>query len=524
MSTSADADLTLPSVRAALPGEPRAQRLLLTIIFHPDPHRIGACAQVPGSGTELPWVLGRYGPTFFRSSCDGDQQDFSLDEPHVSRRALTLQRAGNQVIFRRPADSSRCRVGGKELVESAAFCPDELRRGVPIMLAHSVVLLLRSVDWVEPVSAVAPIPELCGSSAYMLELREQIGRLGRSGLDVLVRGETGTGKELVATALHRASQRSTEPLVTVNMAALPADLAAAALFGSTRGAYTGAIASSEGYFRQAHGGTLFMDEIGDAPSAVQPQLLRALQEREIQTVGGGVHTVDVRVISATDALLEEGCDFKAALRHRLGVCEINLLPLREHPEDIGELLRHFLVGSSKQIGGERFLPGAETGAREIAAWAELFHKFLLYSWPGNIRELANFSSQVVLASAECCTLPENVRSAFQDSAGGAINRRGRARSRRRSMRDISAGEFDTALRKAEYEVAHVARHLGVSRQAIYRRMYESPHYRLAREVPLAELEDALAVREGDAAAAAMDLKVSRSSLRSRLRDSSLTWF
>ena len=310
------------------------------------------------------------------------------------------------------------------------------------------------------------------------------------------------------------------------MAAIPPGLAAATLFGSARGAFTGANRASEGYFAQAQGGTLFLDEIGDTPAEVQPQLLRALQQREIQSVGGAIQKVDVRVISATDGALEsESCDFKAALRHRLGAGEIHLLPLRQHPEDIGELLLHFLRVQAEQLGCPQILPGEDTTAGEIAAWALVFHAFLAYRWPGNIRQLANFAGQVLVASDDKLTLPDTVKNAFSQADDAPPEKRGcAAEAPRRSLRDVDEQEFDSILQESCYEVANVARQLGVSRQAVYRRMAESPRHRLAGQVPGPELEKALALRAGDARAAALDLKVSPSGLRSRLRDSSLRWY
>ena len=202
-------------------------------------------------------------------------------------------------------------------------------------------------------------------------------------------------------------------MVSVNMAAIPSELAAAALFGSSRGAFTGADRTTLGYFEQAQGGSLFLDEIGEASLEVQPLLLRALQQREIQVVGGVIRRIDVRVISATDAALDAvGCDFKAALRHRLGAFEIVLPPLREHPEDIGELLLYFLQGSAAEAQRSEVLPHAQSPERDIAAWAILFFRFVSYSWPGNVRELANFAQQIILASEKNLTLNENVYSAF----------------------------------------------------------------------------------------------------------------
>jgi two-component system nitrogen regulation response regulator GlnG len=521
MSTNFDADLTLPSVIPASSRNDEAQVLLLTVIFHPDPSRIGETARVPDLLDAPPWVLGRRSPDFSRPS-----HGFAtpLGERDVSRQALALARRGEQLVLRRLPRSSRCRIDGNELDGEVELDRERLRLGVAMLLGHSVVLLLRLARLVEQTAAAPELADLCGSSTCMNELRQQIGRIGSSGLDVLVRGETGTGKELVATAIHRLSPRSNGPLVSVNMAAIPPGLAAASLFGNARGAFTGATRSSLGYFGQAHGGTLFLDEIGDTPAEVQPQLLRALQEREVQAVGGSVSRVDVRVISATDAPIEaQGCDFKAALRHRLGACEINLLPLRAHPEDIGELLRHFLSVRCLELECPGVLPGPTSPALEIASWAELFHSCLRYEWPGNVRELANCASQLVVADAGGRALPDAMRLALRrDAAGGADRQTDTGRARR--IREIDEEQFEGALRASVYEVADVARQLGVSRQAVYRRMADSPRHRLAGQVPQAELEQALALHGGNLRAAALALKVSPSGLRSRLRGSGLSWF
>ena len=523
MSTPADPDLTLPTLVGLPRAHDSAPRLLLTIIFHPDTGRIGETAELVGPPGSQPWVLGRYSPAFGRGGDAGPPAP--LDEDHVSRRALEVAVEGDNVTLHRPDGSSRCRVGGRELEGRVALAPGQLQAGVALLLSHSVVLLLRlAPPGGAANSVVANATGLCGSSAYMNELRRQIALVGSSGLDVLVHGETGTGKELVAAAIHRASRRS-GPMVSVNMAAITPGLAAAALFGSARGAYTGATGASVGFFRQAQGGTLFMDEIGDTPLEVQPQLLRALQEREIQAVGGAVQRVDVRVISATDAALDgAGSDFKAALRHRLGACEIGLLPLRQHPEDIGELLLHFLGLSCRQLAHPGLLPQKDSPAPEIAVWAELFHSFLRYRWPGNVRERANFAGQVVVAAEGGVALPDNVRMALQGPPAQPEEATAVGSTPRRKIRDIDQREFDSAMQANDCEAANVARQLGVSRQGVYRRIGETPGYRLAGQVPLAELERALAEHGGDARAAARRLKVSCSGLRARLRDSQLVWF
>ncbi len=372
MTKANDADLTLPSVVAALPGNDNGQALVLTLIFHPCTARIGEHAVIDRQKTN-DWTLGRLGPLFSRG--EGAAQ-MPLEDRHVSRRALEFSWSGDSLAVARPDDSSRCRVSGRELQDDVILDREQLRSGVPLMLSHTVVLLLRLMDGV-PLAVAPDNLGMCGNSAYMHSLRQQVTRAAANDVDVLIRGETGTGKELVARALHDVGPRSDGPLVSVNMAAIPAELAAAALFGAARGAFTGSDRATTGYFRDAQGGSLFLDEVGDSPAEVQPQLLRALQQREVQSVGGRIYSVDVRVISATDAILEgQGCDFKAALRHRLGAVEIPLLPLREHPEDIGELALLMFNSAAGAGNASALLPAEQSGERNIAASCELFHRLL----------------------------------------------------------------------------------------------------------------------------------------------------
>lgn len=514
MLTPNDSDVTLPSIIASLAGKYGAQELALTIIFHPDPARIGQRAVVPQQSGNTPWVLGRRSPDFH--GVDG-QVPLPLDDPHVSRSALQFTLKGEHLTISRFQPSSRCRMGSTELYDSVQVEWERLRDGLPLLLGHSIVLLLRlghGGTRYEP--AGAPDNLLCGSSMCMAQIREQITRAGSSDLDVLIRGETGTGKELVATAIHRASRRARAPMVSVNMAAIPSELAASALFGSARGAFTGANQAVIGYFQQAEGGTLFLDEIGDAAAEVQPQLLRALQQREIQAVGGPIKQVDVRVVSATDAELDgQGSDFKAALRHRLGACEITLPPLREHPEDIGELLLYFLRESAAAAARDDFLPDIHTPAPVIATWAVLYFAFLSYHWPGNVRELANFAQQVVLASEGTPVLNEHLRAAMMQGDTPASSFSGRLK--RRKMQDVDDDTFEQAMLANECDIFRVAQQLGVSRAAVYRRIEASPRYCLASEIPSQDLQRLMTEHAGDTATVARQLRVSHNSLRNQLR-------
>ncbi|MFZ1622508.1 nitrogen regulation protein NR(I), partial [Dokdonella sp.] len=234
--------------------------------------------------------------------------------------------------------------------------------------------------------------ELIGSSAGMRDLFRAIGRVAASGLSVLITGETGTGKELVARALHRESPRAKAVFVAMNTAAIPADLLESELFGHEAGAFTGATRRHAGRFEQADGGTLFLDEIGDMPLALQTRLLRVLAAGEFYRVGGReLIRSDVRVIAAThqdlEAKVERG-EFRADLLHRLDVVRLSLPPLRERRDDIAALAAHFLAQASVDAGLEpkRFAAGALAALRELP-------------WPGNVRQLENLCRRLaVLAS------------------------------------------------------------------------------------------------------------------------------
>jgi two-component system nitrogen regulation response regulator GlnG len=548
---SVDSDATLPAVAAGNAGSYGAEELLATIVFHPATARIGEHCALPL--TDRPFTLGRLEPIFASGSGAGG---LSLGDKYISRRALEFEWQDSSLVVRRLPDSSRCRLASQEVDEPIRLEPAQLRAGVPLLLAHSVVLLLRVAPAAGPEVDSGPGCELLGSSRYMRELRRQLGQVAASDLDLLVCGETGTGKELVARTVHRASRRSKGPLVAVNMAAIPSGLAAAALFGSRKGAYTGAERAAPGYFEQARGGTLFLDEVGDAPAEIQPQLLRALQQREIQQVGGPVRPVELRVISATDAAVDGAeCGFNSALRHRLGACEIQLRPLRGHPEDIGELTWHFLQQAAREQGKEGMLPNVQSCPQAVAAWAELFYQFLVFRWPGNVRQLVNFANQVIVASEDRPVMPASVQRALRqtvaepDSAGdkvagmqagatrSGVTRSGATRSgvtrsgvtrsgvtrsgATRSIHDIAEDEFDRVLEENLFEFAPAARQMRVSRQSIYRRIDDSPRHRRASQVPLPEVQAALAAAGGDVAAAALQLRVSASGLRARLRAAAL---
>jgi DNA-binding NtrC family response regulator len=234
---------------------------------------------------------------------------------------------------------------------------------------------------------------LVGRSPAMQAMREIIRKIGTRRCTVLITGETGTGKELAARALHLASPRRRRPLVALNCSAVPDTLLEAELFGHVRGAFTGAVQTRMGRFEQAQGGTLFLDEIGDLPFDLQAKLLRALQEREFQRLGSSeTIRVDIRVVAATNCDLTEKVEqgrFREDLYYRLNVVPLEVPPLRERPEDIPPLARHFV---EKVCSLE--------GLATKVLTAEAMERLAGYSWPGNVRQLENAIEMAIALSAE----------------------------------------------------------------------------------------------------------------------------
>jgi formate hydrogenlyase transcriptional activator len=235
------------------------------------------------------------------------------------------------------------------------------------------------------------LPRIIGKSAALRRVLDMVRVVAPTDATVLINGETGTGKELIAEAIHRCSDRSNGPFVKVNCAAIPAGLLESELFGHERGAYTGAVTRTTGRFERANKGTLFLDEIGDLPLELQPKLLRVIQEKQFERLGGAA-TIrsDVRVICATHRDLTEMIEerqFRTDLFYRLSVFPIGIPPLRERPEDIQLLVRHFAM-----IYADRM-------QKSITAIADEFMAALVrHPWPGNVRELQNFIERSVILS------------------------------------------------------------------------------------------------------------------------------
>ncbi len=254
--------------------------------------------------------------------------------------------------------------------------------------------------------------ELIGHSRAMQELRANVTRAARANAGVLITGERGTGKELVARAIHRASPRAKAALEKLNCAAVPAELIESELFGHEAGAFTGATKQRRGKFERAHGGTLFLDEVGDMPLSMQAKLLRVLQEQEIERVGGNeTLKVDVRVVAATNRDLVAACEsgeFRPDLYDRLNVVPLELPPLRARRDDIEGLARHFLELAAKSNAR----PGVELSDDAVAA-------LVRHSFPGNVRELKNLIERLVILSPDDTITASEVERSLGMSASPA---------------------------------------------------------------------------------------------------------
>ncbi len=298
---------------------------------------------------------------------------------------------------------------------------------------------------------------LIGSSAPMRAVQKTIGMLADSNATVLISGETGTGKEVVARAIHEHGHRGGKPFIAVNCAAIPGELLESELFGHVRGAFTGAVSDRKGAFREAEQGTLFLDEIGDMDIAMQAKILRALQERVVTPVGGKPVPVDVRIIAATHRDLSQRVrdgHFREDLFYRLHVVPIQLPPLRDRIADIVPLAEHFLARAG----------GAKRLAPEAAA------RLVRYAWPGNVRELKNAMERAaVLARGECVGANDlDFIDRSRADVSGAVDWPDEdlpsATARLEEML------IHRALARSGGNRAEAARRLGINRQLLYAKM------------------------------------------------------
>ena len=516
----------------------------LTILAHADPQRVGDRLILPAlaAGGEVP--LARLEPSF---QALNEPRSAPLGDRSISRKPIRFVPTADGFAVDVSATRTSVTVDGARIEGRRALTFADLARGVVLQVGRRVVLLLHITPLRHALEHSARRDSdlgLVGESAALNRVRDEIRRLASLDLPVLLRGETGTGKELVARALHEAGARREGPFVAINMATVPPSLAASELFGATRGAFTGASREKVGLFQHAEGGTLFLDEIGETPSDVQPMLLRALENHEILPVGAvEPRRIDVRVVAATDAQLGraiEAGDFRAPLLHRLSGYLIRLPTLAERREDIGRLLYVFLRQELAKMGQPPLF------ADEEAPWppAEAVAFLAAYPWPGNVRQLRNIARWLAVTGRALPSgeLVKRLRETL-DSSGLPVEPIGTEAHRpsetgtsdpapfgsqptRRKLRkpsEITEAELLDALRKHRFKINATAEELGLSRANLYRLIDECPKIRKAVDLSLDEIEKALARHAGGLEGAAGDLEVSLRGLKRRMTELGLVY-
>jgi formate hydrogenlyase transcriptional activator len=298
---------------------------------------------------------------------------------------------------------------------------------------------------------------ILGMSPALEAVLEQVEQVAPTDSTVLIQGETGTGKELIARAVHNLSSRCGRPFIKLNCAAIPFDLLESELFGHEKGAFTGAIAQKIGRFEMADKGTLFLDEVGDIPPGLQPKLLRVLQEQEFERLGSTrTHQVDVRLVAATNRNLVEMVkrnEFRSDLYYRLNVFPIALPPLRARREDIPALVEHFVEIYARRMGKQ---------IDEISS--KTMSELTSYAWPGNIRELQNFIERsVILSSGNILQAPfASLKAAATTEAQGAV-----------TLEEAERNHIRKTLDQTRWVVSGpngAAARLGIKRSTLYFRM------------------------------------------------------
>ena len=530
-----DPDLTLSTAQLTAAGR-RAPLLALTVLWHPQRERVGAQHIVVEPHATL--ELGRFAPLFRQPGGAGE----ALGDRAIARLPLRIAADPRGLLLTPPDSKMLVELNGRPLHAAAVVSHAELEGGAVLGLGGQVLLCLH---WMHCLPKDNAMPALVGVGAAAVTTRDLIRQVGATELPVLLLGETGTGKEVAARAIHQASRRRAQPLVAVNMATLNEALAAADLFGAVKGAYTGAQAARRGWFAEADGATLFLDEIGDTPGAVQAMLLRVLETGSYRPLGAAADVrSDARLIAATDRDLQQR-GFNQALLRRMEGFVIHLPALRQRREDIGVLLQHLL----RQEGYDGALPFA------------LVSGLCNHDWPGNIRQLGQVTRRVVLAlragsqpvladfleaapaalaaagelggAAANASANTSANTAANTSANAAANGSAnasanaaanaaagvaaRAGAARRRLADVGAADVLQAMHDNGWQIRAAALQLGISRPSLYKLLQAHPGVRVAARIAPEELQGALRQHGGHIGRCAAALQTPSEALRRHLR-------
>ncbi len=484
--------------------------LSLGVIWHRDLTRIGAIAPLRFDG-EGNAEISRLMPEF--QNIDNPDRAPLLDQ-HLSRTPLIIKRLLNRkFVFKLPSKRLKISINGRALTDTTTVEMDELGDEIIITLSNSVVLSVFHAPARSRSSFNESDLGLIGISNEIAQTKNAIIRVAASDIPVLIRGKTGTGKELIARAIHRTSKRASKELTSINMAAFSPSLAAAELFGVKKGAFTGATQDKPGLFERAHCGTLFLDEIGDTPREVQPMLLRTLEFGEMRRIGGDkTHSVDVRIIAATDRSLklrEDELSFNQPLLQRLQGFSIEAPPLRERRIDIGVLFKHLWT----------VIGGADQELQNSNVMAAQLTQLATYAWPGNVRELRNIVQQIRLGQPILNLVKPQDASSLKESKTEAYSTElcKTEPPKYKNPADISDVNLINALNETGWIIKDAANKLNVSRTALYELMSNSSSVRDIDDISDEELKNVISSTPGGIDAWVKQLRVGRNALRRKMK-------
>jgi len=525
---------TLGSADGALVG--------LSVLLHPNVARIGQVSALFALSVGGTRRLSRLEPEFHWHGVDRGEP---LASPVLSRTPIIIRGTEQgSVSIENPAAINAVLVQGQPLLGQREFPVSDLDAGIVISLSGSVLVLLH---WLAGDRDPQPDLGIYGESLEIRRVREEIRRVADLDACVLIRGESGSGKELVASAIHRQSRRQAESYITVNMGAIPSSVGASMLFGHARGAFTGAANPSPGFFGSADRGTLFLDEVGETPRDLQALLLRAIREGEIQPVGEPrAKNVDVRVISATDAdlntMVERG-QFAMPLLRRLEGYTIAIPPLRRRRDDLARLFFRFLTHELAETGESNKLEEPQPSQKPWLP-ASVVASLLDYDWPGNVAELETIAKRMAItnrqrkgfyldpliaerlsrsrtpAGAELArpeAAPSTVLPATQPTPTPPGQRPLTLPARGKDAASLEDGEIAQAMREHRFKIKAAAIALGVSRSWLNTRLESCQGIRKAKELSREEILSAASAVGGELSAMAERLEVSEHGLKLRVK-------
>lgn len=507
-------DYTLTSPLSAIEKESRSL-LGVTIAWHPDTSRIGQ--QFIGLGDTGLIEISRFIPNFRAPNGEA----LPIGHSGVSRDPLRLIRDLSDGITICPPNSRMIvEVNGEVITNPTFLSATQIEAGVILTLGRAVFICLH---WMRCLPKDNPVEGFIGVGSHAIHTRELIRLASGNDHVVLLLGETGTGKEVAAKGIHRLSKRASHKMVSVNMAALNESLAAADLFGATRGAYTGAQSSREGFFSEAQNSTLFLDEIGNTPAVVQPMLLRVLESGEFRPLGAARDAKSsARLITATDQDLYDET-FNQALLRRLESFIIRIPPLRSRREDIGLLILNFLRTQTVQDLKPEQLP------------ASFISDALNYEWPGNIRQLHHVLTRALLTlqmgeqpklndfvERPKITVTESaqlrqIRTTVKDFDATVSRPARQSPVDRKKLKDLTEQDVIDAMEEHGWTIQYAAEHLGISRPSMYKLIENNGQIRRVEQIPSEEIRHEFQAVNQDIEACASRLKTPSEALRRHLK-------